>query len=781
MQGTKVARFTMLRGLVTAVILAVLITSSPQLRGAPQPVRGTLLVTRSTYEGTAATVAFPGLLPNNSASTSDGTFPGVFNNETPDGSFGVTSPVLVDQLTPTGGLLRTLNVTNAISTQSGLNVATSFSSKSEMGLNITPDGSAVTFMAYGAPSNALDVSNASTPGHVDITDPVNGRGILINQRNIIELGTDWSLQVTRTNTYSGNNGRNVALGSNGVYYTAGNAGNNGKSATFAAGTVSFVSGSNAITLSGASSTANMYVGTPFSGTSIPVGAFVTAITSPTQFTISATTTSTPAGAYVANEGAVQLTGVSFSTSSSIITVSDTSKLVPGMPLNGAGFATGSFIQSVTNATHFVANLTPTASSSSLVSYTASVSNSMLSDNTGVQMIAKGENDTTGTGTGILDAISNSTVVGKVNGVFGTATGYQRGFTISQIGAANDKTGKDDNFRGLTIFKDTVYVTKGSGGNGFDAVYQVNPAGGAYVTPGSSAGLATAANAATASINPLPGWPTTSTGANESSKVTTPIVFHPFGIWFANDTTLYVADEGASGVLNAAVGGLQKWTYNSGTAQWELKYTIPASSIPSYTVSGVGTLQAEGLRNISAVDNGDGTVRIYAITSTTGQTLNDEGADPNQLVAITDTLAATSLPAESFDVIETAKAGDVLRGVAFMVDNTPPVLTCRATPNQVWPPNNKLVPVSVAVTVSDTGSGTDGSFTLVSATSNEPDGGSGDIQGFTVGTASTSGSVRASRLGSGNGRIYTFTYQASDRAGNTATCSTTVRVPHDQGK
>jgi hypothetical protein len=747
-------------------------------------VHGTLLVSRSTYAGTAATVPFPGQLPNNSASTADGTFPNVFLNETPDASFGVTSPILVDQLTASGVLLNTVNVTDAISTQLGQSVATSFPSKSELGLNLTPDGAAVTFIAYGAPVNALDVSNASTPGHVDITDLVNGRSVLINQRDIVELATNGaSVHVTTTNAYSGNNGRNVALGSNGNYYMAGNAGNNGKSATFGAGTVAF-SGAN-VSLSGASSTANMYVGTPFSGTGIPVGDYVIGITSPTLFTLNAAPVSAPSGSYIANEGAFQLAGISFSSSSTTITVNDTSKLVPGMPLGGTGFAANSFIASITDATHFVASAAPTGPATpGTVSYIASVSNSMLSDHTGVQMIAKGLNDTRGTGTGILDAATLSTVVGKVNGVFGAATGYQRGFTVTQspVNAAADKTGKDDNFRGLTDYKDTTYVSKGSGGNGFDAVYQVNPSGGAYVPPGSSAGLPTIANAGLSSINPLPGWPTTSTGANEKTNgTTTPTVFHPFGIWFASDTTLYVADEGAAGVTNAAPGGLQKWTYNAGMSQWELKYTLLASTIPGYNVAGIGNLQAQGLRNISGATNGDGTVTIYAITSTTGQTLNDEGADPNQLVVITDVLAATSLPAESFQVIETAKSGDVLRGVAFVIDNTPPVISCAATPPQLWAPDNKLVPISVAVNVSDAISGLDGTFKLVSLVSNEPDGGAGDIQGFTIGTASTSGFLRASRLGSGSGRTYTLTYMASDRAGNTASCRTTVVVPHDKGK
>ncbi len=107
-------------------------------------------------------------------------------------------------------------------------------------------------------------------------------------------------------------------------------------------------------------------------------------------------------------------------------------------------------------------------------------------------------------------------------------------------------------------------------------------------------------------------------------------------------------------------------YNGNTGRWELKYTILASTIPGYNVSGIGNLHAVGLRNISGITLDNGLVTIYAITSTGGDTLNDEGADPNQLVALTDPVAATALPAsESFSVIETAAYGNVLRGVAVM--------------------------------------------------------------------------------------------------------------------
>jgi hypothetical protein len=78
----------------------------------------------------------------------------------------------------------------------------------------------------------------------------------------------------------------------------------------------------------------------------------------------------------------------------------------------------------------------------------------------------------------------------------------------------------------------------------------------------------------------------------------------------------------------------------------------------------------GLRNIAGQVNGDGTVTIYCIASTvSGET--DQGADPNQLVAITDSLAAASLPGgESFALVEAASGQDALRGVAFSTPVTP---------------------------------------------------------------------------------------------------------------
>ena len=79
--------------------------------------------------------------------------------------------------------------------------------------------------------------------------------------------------------------------------------------------------------------------------------------------------------------------------------------------------------------------------------------------------------------------------------------------------------------------------------------------------------------------------------------------------------------------------------------------------------------SDGLRNIIGRNNGDGTATIWAITSTVSGN-GDQGADPNKLVVITDTIAAATPPAtETFSTLQTAGFGEVLRGVSFTPGTT----------------------------------------------------------------------------------------------------------------
>ena len=451
---------------------------------------GNIVVSRSVYTGSAATLATGQPLPpvcpatascKTAAAVSSGAYPTVWNNNTVDGSFGVTSPVFLDQMTPTGTLVNTLTIPTSM-------VTTSFSSKSELALNASTDGTAITFMAYVAPPNTVDVSNSNTPEAYDPTNPAGGS----YYRAVIQVGANGAIQVTPTNSYSGNNGRAAVL-ANGLYYMAGN-GNNGG-------------------------------GTPAN--------------------------------IVATEG-VQLA------------VPGQSQATPAVAV-GPGFSISQLINPATGLPY-----------------------------------------------------------------------------------APDKLGKDNNFRGLTIFNNTLYIPKGSGSNGINTVFQV----------GDKGSLPTLANAASVAITVLPGLPTTLAKNADAAN--------PFGIFFANATTLYVADEGDGTTADAATStnaGLQKWVLSNGI--WTRVYVLQngLNLGQQYTVANYPTTlnpATDGLRNIAGKVNSDGTVTIWAITSTVSAN-GDQGADPNKLVSITDMIANTSPSAaasESFTTLRTANSGEVLRGVSL---------------------------------------------------------------------------------------------------------------------
>lgn len=243
--------------------------------------------------------------------------------------------------------------------------------------------------------------------------------------------------------------------------------------------------------------------------------------------------------------------------------------------------------------------------------------------------------------------------------------------------AADKAGKDDNFRGITIFDDTLYVTKGSGGNGINTVYQVGSAG--TLPSGTEATLAAVP------ITILPGLPHTLASGVSSTGAPTPVAY-PFGIFFANKSTLYICDEGDGTLVSPAVNGnvadaptlatagIQKWSLVNGT--WQFDYVLQDGlniGVP-YTVANYPadlSPATDGCRGITGRVDEQGYVDLYATTSTVSNS-GDQGADPNFLVRVTDRLDAMTPPQRQhdhralgrFETIRAAKAGEVLRGVSL---------------------------------------------------------------------------------------------------------------------
>jgi hypothetical protein len=144
---------SLMRLLLAPVASIALFVSSGQsgVIGAPPPVPdwGALLVSRSVYGGSASTVTIGQALPGGGTAIADGSYPGVWANEGPDASFGVTSPIFIDRFSVSSTTLAPVATLNVPTGQ----LVTSFSSKSELALNPSTDGKNVTFMGYAAGVN----------------------------------------------------------------------------------------------------------------------------------------------------------------------------------------------------------------------------------------------------------------------------------------------------------------------------------------------------------------------------------------------------------------------------------------------------------------------------------------------------------------------------------------------------------------------------------------------------------------------------------------------------
>jgi hypothetical protein len=128
-------------------------------------------------------------------------------------------------------------------------------------------------------------------------------------------------------------------------------------------------------------------------------------------------------------------------------------------------------------------------------------------------------------------------------------------------------------------------------------------------------------------------------------------------------------------------------------------------------------------------------------------------------------------------------GGGLQAPSCAPDITPPALASSiATPNVLWPPNHKLVPVAIASSVSDE-CDPNPRCAISSVSSNEPVNGlgDGDTSPDWVVTGASTLLLRAERSGTGTGRVYAVGSTCTDAAGNGVIGYAFVTVPHDQGE
>ncbi|HUE89781.1 MAG TPA: PKD domain-containing protein [Vicinamibacterales bacterium] len=236
--------------------------------------------------------------------------------------------------------------------------------------------------------------------------------------------------------------------------------------------------------------------------------------------------------------------------------------------------------------------------------------------------------------------------------------------------------------------------------------------------------------------------------------------------------------------------------------WDLDYDVADDLLLAGTLGrGAWTLSAVTTLNTPPVADA-GPDQVVECTSPCGADVQLDGSasfdpdgDPltftwtdelNNVVATGPTpIISVSFGVHTFTLtVDDGRGGTDVDTVMITVqDTTPPEIeSVIASPNSLWPPNHRMVPVSVSVSVTDV-CDLAPSCQILSVTSNEPVNGPGD--GNTspdwIITGPLTVELRAERSGTGTGRIYTITVQCTDNSGNSSTATVEVIAPHSQAQ
>ncbi|MGO9943482.1 MAG: PEP-CTERM sorting domain-containing protein [Rhodoblastus sp.] len=249
-------------------------------------------------------------------------------------------------------------------------------------------------------------------------------------------------------------------------------------------------------------------------------------------------------------------------------------------------------------------------------------------------------------------------------------------TLGSTTATPIDTSTDTRF--VTEYNGTLYVSRdqnppGSGNQNYSNVSSLTGPKGQ--PPLNSTGLVTT------HITP-PASPYSSGGNNGSinltkalengvnnSRVGSFVYLSPEQFFFANATTLYVADSGQpkNGNANKAAlgeGGLQKWTENTGTGVWTLDYDLVSGlNLVNNANANASTPTAPGVTGLFGLTGEvvGGKVELFA----TSYGLNE--LSPSYLYEITDTLSYTTIGQaglEKFTTLYAAPNNISIRGVSF---------------------------------------------------------------------------------------------------------------------
>ncbi|WP_179864645.1 glycine rich domain-containing protein [Bacillus toyonensis] len=230
-------------------------------------------------------------------------------------------------------------------------------------------------------------------------------------------------------------------------------------------------------------------------------------------------------------------------------------------------------------------------------------------------------------------------------------------------------------------------------------------------------------------------------------------------------TVQISDEG--------VHTLTYWSVdNAGNVETQHITTVKIDKTVPVTTDNAPTdwVNKDVTVNLTATDNDGGS----GVASTYYQ-LDNGSTQSGNAIQISD----EGVHILTYWSVDNAGNTEQFNTKTIKLDKTAPVLNISLDKTTIWPPNHKMVPITATINASDGTSGIN-SVVLTSITSNETLQ-SDDIQNANynkpISGSTDSFSLRADRLGSGNGRIYTV----KDNTGNVTTKTATVTVPHDQSK
>ena len=161
---------------------------------------------------------------------------------------------------------------------------------------------------------------------------------------------------------------------------------------------------------------------------------------------------------------------------------------------------------------------------------------------------------------------------------------------------------------------------------------------------------------------------------------------------------------------------------------------------------------------------EGSSQTFTITPDAGYQVDD---------VLVDGVSVGSVPTYTFSSVT---ANHTVVAMFEPINATPDCSHVTAFPTQLWPPNHRLVPVSISGVTDPNGDPVTTRVTRI--TQDEPQGSGNHAPDAVINSDGTC-LLRAERAGNGNGRVYTIWFTADDGRGGLCDGSAQVCVPHDR--